>query len=577
MTRRGPETERLVEWGWCALLVVAALGPALWRAGYVLRSDMVFVPHQPWKGTWLGLDGTVGRAVPADAIVSVLTHLVSGDVVQKLVLGGSLLLAGLAVRALVADCCLAGRLAATTLYVWNPWVEERLAIGQWGTVLGYALLPWVVVAARGLRRDRPGRGVPLLVLALAGCSACTPSAGLLAGATALAVVVTGRNGRATRAGVVVLTTLVVSLPWVLPSLLGGGLRAASGGQFQVFGARAESGLGTAASVFSLGGIWKAAAVPPERTSSAIVLLSLVVTCVAIAGAARWWSVTRDRTCLGLALLAAVSVVLALAAAVPGVAAALDSASVSVPALGFVRDSQRFLAPLALLLAVGTAWSVDWLWRRARVDGARILAGALVPLPALLLPTMAWGLHGDFRPVQYPAEWGTVARQLADRPQPDRATVVLPWHGSYRGFAWNGHHAVLDPADRFFPGPVLVDDRLYVGSHVVGSERALLGRVGDALAAPDPARRLRALGVRRILVEKGNGQPASAVPTGRIVHDGPQLRLVDLGTAASLPRSGPPTLPVLAVDAGWAVLVPACAALLVASRRGVSVRQRARPR
>ena len=40
---------------------------------------------------------------------------------------------------------------------------ERLAIGQWGSVVGYAGLPWLVVAAERFR-DRPRAGLPALVL-----------------------------------------------------------------------------------------------------------------------------------------------------------------------------------------------------------------------------------------------------------------------------------------------------------------------------------------------------------------------------------------------------------------------------
>ena len=36
------------------------------------------------------------------------------------------------------------RLAAGVCYAWNPFVAERLLIGQWALLLGYAGLPWVI-------------------------------------------------------------------------------------------------------------------------------------------------------------------------------------------------------------------------------------------------------------------------------------------------------------------------------------------------------------------------------------------------------------------------------------------------
>ena len=44
-------------------------------------------------------------------------------------------------------------LVAVTVYVWSPFVAERLVIGHWPVLVGYAVLPWVVRAARDLAAD----------------------------------------------------------------------------------------------------------------------------------------------------------------------------------------------------------------------------------------------------------------------------------------------------------------------------------------------------------------------------------------------------------------------------------------
>jgi len=38
-------------------------------------------------------------------------------------------------------------------YGWNPYVAERLIIGQWALLIGYAGLPWVLRAGLALGRD----------------------------------------------------------------------------------------------------------------------------------------------------------------------------------------------------------------------------------------------------------------------------------------------------------------------------------------------------------------------------------------------------------------------------------------
>ncbi len=87
------------------------------------------------------------------------THVVPGELLQKAILLASFVVAGLGIGRLaqqVVDASTWGVAAATTFFLWNPWVVERLSIGQWATVAGYALLPWVVLAAPAApRRPHP--------------------------------------------------------------------------------------------------------------------------------------------------------------------------------------------------------------------------------------------------------------------------------------------------------------------------------------------------------------------------------------------------------------------------------------
>jgi hypothetical protein len=135
------------------LLGVVTLGPLLVRRGFALRGDMVFVPHQPWKDAWLGWDGSTSRFVPGDAVLSVLTLVVPGDLLQKALLLAIFVLAGTGAGLLVRHHGFVARAAAIVLICWNPWVAERLLIGQWGVVVGYAAL----CAGWGSRRCGPHR------------------------------------------------------------------------------------------------------------------------------------------------------------------------------------------------------------------------------------------------------------------------------------------------------------------------------------------------------------------------------------------------------------------------------------
>lgn len=511
-------------------VAVLVLGPLLLHRGFALRGDMVLVPHQPWKDTWLALDGSAPRFVPGDAILSAATAAVPGDLLQKALLLGALVLGGTGAGRLVAERAAPGRMAAIVLFLWNPWVLERLSIGQWGSVVGYAALPWVVLAAVEARERRRW---PPLVLWLGFTALWSPAAGLTGALTAFCVVVVARRVAPVLAtgGIAVL----VNLPWLLPSVLNSDRISSPGDQFAAFGARAESAAGVVPSLLSLGGIWKTSVVPGERELAFVVVVSCVTTVVALVVGRR----TPERS--GLLLLAAVAFLLAFLPSLSFVAGALDDVTSHVPALAALRDGHRYLGPAVLVLLPGIALAVErvWSWARPGREAVRGVAVLLAVLPALCLPSLLWGLNGDLRPVTYPGEWDVVADVISDDlDDHGGATLVLPWHGTYRGFGWNDHRAMLDPAPRYLEGDVLIDDRIYLRDVVLGNEDPRLADVTAALDTEDAAGALRGLGVTRILVEKENGVTADEIPGGSVLHDGPGLTVVSLGPATGAPGGSP---------------------------------------
>jgi hypothetical protein len=342
--------------------------------------------------------------------------------------------------------------------------------------------------------------------------------------------------------------LGANLTWLVPALTADAVHVSVDGVFAGFAARAESAAGTAASVLSLGGIWKTSIVPAERTSALLVLLSCLLSVVALAGLRR----VPDRG--RWLLLGAISVGLALLPAVAGGAELLQGVGDRVPGLALLRDSHRFLAPFGLVLAVGAASAVAELRARVR-PGAQSLWSAValvVVAPLLLLPSLAWGGLGELQRSSYPQAWDDVA----DRIGAHDTTVVLPWSGLYRGFDWNHRRAVLDPAPRYLPGTVLIDDRVLLRDVIVPPEDPRVVAVGSALAAPDPSARLRALGVRWVLVE--NGMTDVVVPAGAVSYDGGGLTLVDLAAngpvAPSRQQAGPMRQLLVSIGHSSAILL-----------------------
>lgn len=534
------------------LVAVAALalGPVLLHRGVVLIGDMTFVPEQPWKSAWLGLDGSVPRAVPADAFVSVLSQAIAGDLLQKLILLGTLLGAGLGLlrlTELLGASRLAG-FAAAVLFVWNPYVHERLGIGHWGLLLGYAALPWVVVAAYDVRRGRPAAWARL-ALPLAVAAVGSPTGGLIA---AVAAVVVGVDlGRRTTMLATLGPAAVVNLPWLVPGALASGLGSDPGG-VRAFAAHADSPFGVLGSLATFGGIWKESVVAPERDDWLLATLALAASVASLAvlvGRVRRGSATEPGPLGRLMALGAGGFLLALLPSTRVGAELVRTLVEDVPGGGLLRDSQKWVLPFVLVTCLGFALVVDKVMGLARANGLgpRTVGVALAVGPLVLLPSLGWGLAGKLEPVRVPGEWAKVATVLEEQPAGQRRTVVLPF-STYQRFDWNDQQAVLDPAIRFFPGQVVTSDRLVLsGSETVAGDSTAAAKIAAALAAKRPLTPvLEDAGVRYLLWERTAGGAGEVeLPAGTVLHDGPELRLLDLGTSARLDRADHPTVIVTA--------------------------------
>jgi hypothetical protein len=508
------------------LLVFA---PVLGR-GVVLSYDMVFVPDPPITGAVLGTDGSVPRAVPTELLADLLARVLPVAVVQQGLLLAVFVLAGAGAARLVPRS--AGAAAAAVGYAWTPYVAERLLIGHWPFLLGYALLPWVVRAAALARGGGPLR--PLL-LWLAAAAAAGATSALVATATALCVLGLRpgplRSALA-RAGGVLGFALLVNLPWIVPALARPGGVPADPAGVTAFAARADTPLGLAGSLLTLGGIWNPATVPAGRDSAlAVVALVAVLAALVLGGRAVLATIP------GLVLAGAGGLVLAAAGAVPGADALLRAVVVHVPGGGLLRDGQKLLAPAALVVALATGHAVD---RLARAPRTAAWAALLAVLPVLALPTLAWGVGGRLTAADYPADWLGLRTAVAQAPP--GAVAVLPW-GAYRRLDWAGDRVVLDPLPRLLGRRTLADDALPLSTVTVRGEDPRAAGVSAGLAAggrlPDV---LRAAGARYAVLHRtqpGSTATERALAGLPVLFTGPDLLLVELpGPVAPTPPDRP---------------------------------------
>ena len=526
-----PQSERVPVTGWRwpglagaviagLLLGMLALGPGLGR-GFLLSYDMVAVPRQPFTAAMFGLTGTLPRAVPSDAVAAAVARALPADVVQKLLLLSIFVLACSGMAALLAGEHWLARMAGAVFYAWNPFVAERLIIGQWALLLGYGALPWVLRAVAmpaGPRWRWAGRlMLALLPAAVGGFSAMCLSALVVLPAAACATGRTARQ-RVLSAGTALLILAVLSLPWLIPALAWTVHTSSAG--VAAFAARADTPFGALGSLLMLGGVWNAQAVPAGYGSP----LSVLWMALALAALAGYLAFARRRW-PGLGIAAAAGLALA-CIGLTGPGRDLLRAMIEFwPGFAVLRDGQQFVAPLALAEAAGAGLGTAWLLRVRPPFGMkemRYLLGAVVLLaPIVLVPGLAWGAAGRLRPVQYPADW-LVARRVIDGDRAPGSALLLPW-AAYRRFRWNNGEAMLDPWPRLLSRPVIWNDGVQVGPAIIPPEDPRAIALNGVISSGAPLTgRLQAAGIRYVIVDAGfspapSSSPQAAGPGGYPFH------------------------------------------------------------
>lgn len=520
----------------CVGLTLAITAPLLFAGGFVLVYDMVFTPRPALLPSSVGLGPALPRGVPGDAVVALVTTVVPGQVVQKLLLAGVFVAAGLGAATLVPTSSTVIRIVAAVGYSWNAFVAERLFIGHWPLLLAYAALPWILLAGLAVRRGErraPARLVLTMLPAVLG-----PSGGLLAAGAAVAAA--GRR----RLWFTVPLAVVLNAPWWVPSVLhpGGGTSDPDG--VAAFAARGESWAGPVLSVLGLGGIWNAEVVPATRDSPVTPVVTLILVALTLLGVPLLARRVGARPARALLILAAIGVLVGVAGAVPVFDEALRWAVGHVPGAGLLRDGQRFAAWWALLVGIGFALGVEALARRLSDPlGRRALLTGAVLLPVLALPDLAWGGLGRLAPAGYPADWAAVAQRV---PRDGGDVLALP-PMTYRRFGWNGNRTQLDPAPWLLPATTITDDSLVVDEYVVDGEDARSQRVRRAIDG-GPGR-LTALGVEWVVVEHGTaGRLPAWLDRLDPEYRGDWVSLYRLGEPARVTGAGPPAPPVLLADA-----------------------------
>lgn len=447
----------LIFYGALSLIVMLPL----LAPGFVLTVDLVFTPHI-----------TLPKITSPDFLWWLLIKLVSFVlpvvVIEKLILLAIVFLCGFGMYRWLATITdrvelRTGVYLAGLLYAVNPFCYSRFMTGQYLVLLGYALLPFFATSiykAAQRRTSQKTAYLPGIWLALI----ATISLHMLGMALLLTIVlavflqqtkvITSRHEAVKFWLKVAVSFIVLSVPWLVASILGKGSAAqtTSGfttGDLQAF--HTYSGhAGTLLNVLFLHGFWADAKnlfIAPEAVYSWWWLPCLLIVLLVGLGYIKLLA-KRDRLASALVAIGTLACILAMGATAYGIGGVNQWILHNVPFLKGYREPQKFVALLIFVYCYGFAFGVAALQRVVRRfsdDVRSALVLCIVAVVVLSAPFMPWAFRGQLTTSQYPADWAYTNDYFRDKSRP--TAVFLPWH-LYMPYEFS-KRLIANPAPKFF--------------------------------------------------------------------------------------------------------------------------------
>jgi len=497
-------------------LVAFVLLLPLLKPGFILTLDMIFTPK-------LAMPETVTSSYLFRAGLHVLNLAIPSDVIEKLILFTILTLSGLGMHRLVSSIQLPdtpvaiskwAAYASGLVYMINSFTYSRFMAGQYSVLLGYALLPFFVVALLRFLKEPSVKKTTMLVTVTVAISIVSIHTLGLAFVVALVALLqaiwhyranTGQLKKIAIYGVTAgLIFVVASSYWLLPLIQGNGTTATSIATFRnsdqsEFATGGDGVGGKLMHVLRLQGFWgerNNLFLLPQDAFNMWGLAVLAIWILIIIGIVTAWRRKRDTSIL----LISIAAIAALLAAGVGTTWLVDC----VPFFAGFREPQKFVGLIALSYAVLIGFGISKLL--SKFNSKVGLAGIGIIFTIVLVgftPVMFLGFNGQLVPRQYPADWYSVNQKLNEDKDTYRV-LFLPWH-LYMRFQF-AERLIANPGDDFFDKPLLVSDDPElgnVGPAVINNQKQLLTThiLPQAAKSNTLGQKLAPLQVKYVLLSK----------------------------------------------------------------------------
>jgi len=456
---------------------VGILGPLL-SGGYLLLLDLPGGPRPHWPNVFpLPSEGLVSASAALSGALIGLLAKVSPEMQNKLLILAIVMVGGVG----FARVCIkhlgtsvSAAMVAATLFVVNPFVYDRVLMGQLVLLLAYALLPFTLRSLIDLVNEASRSSV---VSSLAWTSMIAlvdlHIGGMALLLMLLAIVISPSAPRVKlmRCLAAVGVLIALNLYWLIPASLANESARLGAGDLIAYAPRPRSPR-ILAHVLLLHGAWRTEFTSPLASSPVLFLgafLTLLMSaCIGLLASLTMARHSRLAKLLGLSAL--ISIVLAMGTSFPATSWFTQLLFDLLPGYGIYREPQKWVALLAFCYAIFAAFGVDKLRYEVHARNPRLASliamGVLLPIAAT--STMWWGFDGQLQTSEFPDDWKK-ANEIT-RSQSGRM-LFLPWN-LYQPLPFAGNRSIGSPAEHFFDMPVLV------------SGDAALG-VSDSTAALDP--------------------------------------------------------------------------------------------
>jgi len=436
------------------VLMFPLLGP-----GYYLALDMQWGPasFKNLLDFYGYMPSPYGAYLPLKMIFSGLSELLSGDMVQKILLTAVLFLAGFCTHKALPKELGNARYFGGFLYVLNPFMYIRFLAGHWTLLLSYALWPIAIKMFFDFIK-KPDDNRLLANAALITFAASISSHGVFMLFIPYALIFILHSAMNSpkllplvkRTAVLGLLVFLMNMFWIVPSLLQlneNTYSTASAEAYTLdFGTQSED-MPLAASILTMHGFWRGGFLYTKDSFGLWYIPFMGILLVTLFGLFRMLKNERLMA-LFLASIFIISLLFASNSLVGLMAAISSLTGGRLPFHFFFRDTQKFVGLLALSYAFLGAYGVHYLTRNLedmKKKAATIFLVAIVAISNFGF----FGFLGQIGNSYYPDDWKEAERIMAADPANTRV-LILPPH-LYAKYPWaNSEQQTLGhPAAQMF--------------------------------------------------------------------------------------------------------------------------------